>query len=169
MLIVLFRHGPAADRDAKRWPDDRERPLTERGRDRTLRAAHGLVRLIGAPTMIYTSALTRAADTAQILARAAGIDRLDDLESLEPGGARTRTYEALAKHAGDSSIVVLVGHEPDLGELAGSLIGSAPLALKKAGACAIEVDGRPRAGAGELRWFLQPSILRQLVKKKARA
>ena len=32
MLLLLIRHAHAGDRDAERWPDDRDRPLTDKGR-----------------------------------------------------------------------------------------------------------------------------------------
>jgi len=53
---------------------------------------------------------------------------------------------------------VLVGHEPDLGKLAGVLLFGAPAALplRKAGACSIEFDNHCAAGKGRLRipWLL---------------
>jgi len=68
-------------------------------------------------------------------------------------------------------VVVLVGHEPHLGKLAGTLLFGAPahLPIKKAGACAIDFEARPRAGGGQLVWFLPPRALRQLAGKKQRA
>src|SRR5690348_14291371 len=47
MLLVFLRHGPAGHADSSRWPDDRERPLTTKGIERTRRAAKGLTRLTG--------------------------------------------------------------------------------------------------------------------------
>jgi phosphohistidine phosphatase len=168
MLIVLLRHGPAATRDEKKWPDDGQRPLTERGKERTRLASNGLARVIPSPDRIYTSPLVRAVETARIFGDAAGIERVDTLEALSPGSPMIRIHEALAKHRGDATIV-LVGHEPDLGLLAGHFVGGAPLPLKKAGACAITLEGKPRARGGDLRWLLAPSILRRLGRKKARA
>jgi phosphohistidine phosphatase len=166
MLIVVFRHGPAGSSDPDRWPDDRLRPLTEKGKERTLRASCGLARLVPAPDAIYTSPLKRAAETAKLLTRALGAPRAETLEELSPGGSARRTIEALLRHRAADTIV-LVGHEPDLGVLAGALCGLRALPLKKAGACAIETHGKARLGAGVLRWMLPPAVLRKLAKKKA--
>jgi len=66
----------------------------------------------------------------------------------------------------DAGAVVLVGHEPDLGQLAAMLIGSIPLPLKKAGACAIAFDDRVAPGAGSLCWLATRKLLRRLAPKK---
>jgi len=66
--------------------------------------------------------------------------------------------------------IALVGHEPDLGKLAGTLLFGAPsaVALKKAGACAIDFEGAIRPGSGRLCWFLTPRMLRRLARRKHR-
>lgn len=165
MMIVLFRHGPAGKADPKHWPDDRLRPLSPSGKERTRIAAHGVRRLLDSPVRIFTSPLKRAAETAQLLGDAIGIGEVEVLEALAPGGSHRKILEA-AKSEGT---VVLVGHEPDLGTLAGAMIGVGGLPLKKAGACAIAFDGAPKLGTGRLSWFLAPRILRQLGRKKASA
>lgn len=164
MLIVLFRHGPAGHIDPVEWPDDRLRPLSEEGVRRTSRAARGLVELLGDRTHILTSPLVRAAATAEILSAALdGAAEVERDELLAPGAPHRAVLERLARFDPEQTIV-LVGHEPDLGKLAGALLFGAPRAipLKKAGACAIRFDGTPKAGDGELSWFLAPRLLRRL-------
>lgn len=166
MLIVLFRHGPAGSSDPERWPDDGERPLTEKGKERTLLAAQGLARLIPLPDAVRTSPLKRAAETAKLLGRALGFE-IETLDALVPGTSSRRLLESLAKDRANAT-VVLVGHEPDLGVFAGALLGGRPLQIKKAGAVAIETHGKPSLGAGVLQWMITPSTLRRLGKKKAK-
>ncbi len=61
------------------------------------------------------------------------------------------------------SSVALVGHEPDIGQLAARLLGLRhPLAFKKGGVCRIDMETLPPAGPGELRWFVPPRILARL-------
>ena len=169
MRIILFRHAPAEARDPERWPDDLVRPLTSRGESRGRRAARGVLRLEPGVTRVLTSPAVRALDTAALLSH-----ELDPphkprtLASLVPGGSWRETLRALANEPADS-VVVLVGHEPDLGKLAGVLLFGAPAAvpLKKAGACAIEAEA-PEAGAGRLRWLLAPATLRWLARKRSK-
>ena len=58
----------------------------------------------------------------------------------------------------DGEAVALVGHQPDLGEYAGRLIGAkkARLKLAKPSVVCIECDEPPGKEAGELQWLLPP-------------
>jgi phosphohistidine phosphatase len=68
----------------------------------------------------------------------------------------------LAKHAKKGS-VALVGHEPNLGELAARLIGArVALEFKKGGICRIDFETLPPKANGRLRWFVTPRMLRRL-------
>lgn len=170
MRLVLFRHGPAGDRDPDRWPDDRMRPLTSRGEDRTRRAAKGLVRLEGRPHVVLTSPLVRCVRTAAIVAQVTGSElEPETLEALAPRGSWRDVLRRLAEE-GPTARVVLVGHEPDLGKLAGVLLFGAPkpLALKKAGGCSIEFDDALTPGSGQLRWFLQSRVLARLAASRSK-
>ncbi len=170
MRIILFRHAPAEARDAERWPDDLARPLTSRGGTRARRAARGVLRLEPGVTRVWASPALRALDTAKCLASALEVaSEVQTLPSLAPGGSWRETLRALGREPGDS-VVALVGHDPELGKLAGVLLFGAPAAvpLKKAGACSIEVDS-PAAGAGRLRWLLSPAALRALARKRSKA
>jgi phosphohistidine phosphatase len=168
MRVILFRHGPARNHAAN-YEDDSKRPLTARGAAKTRRAARGLARIERSVTAVWTSPYTRADQTARMVAEALG-SPLEQVEELTPAGSQRKLLEALAR-LGASDTVVLVGHEPYLGKLATSLLFGAALALplKKAGACAIEIDGAPRPGAGRLQWFLAPRLLRRMARDKTPA
>ncbi len=59
--------------------------------------------------------------------------------------------------------IALVGHEPDLGELAAHLIGAGrALPFKKGGICRIDVESLTSRRAGALVWFVTPKVLRKL-------
>ena len=164
MRLILFRHGPAETRDATRWPDDSARPLTTRGVERTRRAAHGIACLEPGISRVLTSPAVRARDSARLLAGELGLaGEPATLAALAPDGAWRVTLERLAAEDSDATLA-LVGHEPELGALAGALLLSAEagaLAFKKAGACAIDCDV-PELGRGRLRWWLRPSALRAM-------
>ena len=167
MRIILFRHGIAEARDAARWPDDAERPLTARGERRARRAALGLTRIERGIARVATSPFKRAERTARILGRVLGIEP-QAIDALAPGGSARKVVEALNGPPGGDSIV-LVGHEPDLGALAGLLLFGnleAALPLKKAGACAIEFEPPVRPGGGTLMWAAPPHVLFRISSKK---
>ena len=162
MRLILFRHGPAGQRDASRWPDDTQRPLTPRGVERTRRAAGGLVRWEPGIQTILTSPCVRAEATARLLAEALGSADVQILEGLRPGGSARQVITHLQDFPG-AAVVVLVGHEPDLGRLAGTLVFGVPsqLPLKKAGACEVRFEGAVTPGRGQLAWLVPPRFLRR--------
>lgn len=173
LRVVLFRHGPAGKRDAARWPDDELRTLSPKGEARTRAAAAGLAKLTGGARAIWTSPLARAAMSAALIREAYRDAKLTTVESLRPGGSWRETIERLQQHRGAGGVIVLVGHEPDLGKLAGSLVFGAPraLPLRKAGAIAIGFTGPVEAGKGQIEWLLPPRLLRARAggkKEKAR-
>lgn len=169
MHIILFRHGPAGVQDPARWPSDVDRPLTPRGIERTRQAAHGLARLVNEVAFILTSPYQRAKQTAVILGEVLGVATVDTVDALASGASPRGMLAAIEKFHPERT-VFLVGHEPDLGMLAGAMIGAArALPLKKAGACEIMFEGAARAGSGNLAWHVPPRILRKLGGKEAHA
>ena len=167
MRVIIFRHGPAGERDVERWPDDDLRPLTARGEERTQAAARGIVRIEPELRLVVTSPLVRAEQTAQILVHAADGPRCEVLDALRPEGPHRTIVKFLASRP-DDDVVALIGHEPDLGKLAGMLVFGAPVAmpLKKAGVCVIEFEGEAKPGAGRVSWMLPPRLLRRMSGKK---
>jgi len=169
MQIVLFRHGPAGRRDASRWPDDALRPLTARGEQRARAAADGLRRLLTDPvTQIVTSPFARAARTAELLGEAFPDARRLTRDVLAAGAAPRDLMRLLDSFDGDD-VVALVGHEPDLGRLAGLLVFGEGhvLPLKKAGACVLNLDAETAPGAAEMVALLPPRALRRMARHKA--
>ena len=167
--MILFRHGPAARRDANRWPDDSVRPLTLLGAQLIRAAAEGLARIEPDVEQVVSSPFARTRQTARVLADVLDTGETEELAALSPEGPVAEIVQFLSAWASDRDLV-LVGHEPDLGRLAGSLLSGSPtgLPLKKAGACSIRFEGAPREGAGRLAWFLPPKLLRYAATRKRR-
>ena len=164
MRVILFRHGPAEPRDENLWPNDGDRPLTERGREKTRAAVGGLALLEPRVSRILTSPLVRCRQTAETLRdHVKSAHGLEDWHDLAPGGSNSAILQGIHGYR-DQESIILVGHEPDLGFLAGSLLfGSGCLPFKKAGACSLTFDDEPAAGNGILDWFLAPRLLRRLT------
>jgi phosphohistidine phosphatase len=160
--LYLVRHAIAAKRGDE-WPDDTKRPLTKRGISRFEECVTGLRELEVAVDEVFTSPLVRAKQTAEILA--AGMDRnppVKILEALAPGHTAKDVMTQLAK-AAKRRRIALVGHEPDLGELAAHLIGAnRAIPFKKGGVCRVDVESFTSRSAGTLIWFVGPKVLREL-------
>jgi len=163
MRLILFRHGPAGQRDASLWADDSLRPLTAKGARRTEAAARGLFRESRRWDLILTSPYRRARETADIVARVLRCGRLEESSELVPDGDRAALVRRLSGEAEGARIVV-VGHEPSLGEILGEFCAApgAYLPLRKAGAACVEFEAEVAPGSGRLRWLLLPRQLRRL-------
>jgi phosphohistidine phosphatase len=162
--LYLVRHGIAGPVTA--GMSDRERALTSEGERKMRRVALGLKRLGVAPEVILSSPLRRAEETATILAAALAPARgVVRYPSLAPGQGTADVLAALHPYRAARSLM-LVGHQPDLGELASHLLtGSStlvPLVFKKGGAAAIAVGTLPPRTDGVLLWFLTPGQLRAI-------
>lgn len=162
MELLIVRHAIAFERNAKRWPDDGERPLSPEGIARARRAAAGLKRGAPRPLRVLASPLLRARQTAEILCEFAGWPPAAECAELTPGIPPEALLAALRVRR-DKRIAV-VGHEPNLRRLvAASLAGSpAPqaIAFKKMGAALLVFQGAPRAGGAQLAWLVAPKMLR---------
>jgi phosphohistidine phosphatase len=161
--LYLVRHAIAAERGDE-WPDDTKRPLTDKGISRFREAAAGLPSLDTEIDEVFSSPLVRAKQTADLLAGA--LDprpTVKILEALAPGHTPANVMTQLAR-AAKRRRIALVGHEPDLGELAAHLLGAQrALAFKKGGICRIDVEGLTGKRAGSLIWFVPPKVLRKLA------
>jgi phosphohistidine phosphatase len=162
--LYLIRHGVAEARgDA--WPDDAKRPLSSDGIASLKKSARGLARLGVTFDVVLTSPLTRTRQSAEIIAAAfQPKPAIVAIDSLAPDGSAHALFADLEKH-GRRPHIALVGHEPNIGELAARLIGSRrPLEFKKGAVCRIDVPSLPPTGSGTLCWFLTPKMLRSLKK-----
>ena len=160
--ILLVRHAAAADRDRKRWPDDRQRPLTSDGIAKFRRAAAGLATLAGPIERLLTSPLVRARQTAMLLHEVAEWPEPVEAPELAPERTPAQALKLVREAAVES--IALVGHEPNLSELLAVCIAGPAIAigcgLKKGGAASITFEGEARPGQGTLDWLLTPKLLR---------
>ena len=164
--FYIMRHGIAVTRGSAGFSDDSKRPLTPEGKKKMQEIAEGLIRLGLDLDWIVTSPLVRAVETAEIVAESLGSHvPMDFSDHLKPGASPEALISFLAKHANRKRVLV-VGHEPDLGEMAARLIGAgrhANLPFKKGGCCLITFDEFPPKSPGQLVWWLTPRVLRKLA------
>jgi phosphohistidine phosphatase len=166
MQLVVIRHAIAEDRAtfAATGQDDEQRPLTEEGRRRMALAARGLRSLVDSLDLIASSPLTRARQTAEIVAEAYGGMPVETSVALMPGRRAEDVVEWLRHHT-KLERVAIVGHEPDLSDLVSILLldeGTSFFVFKKGGACLLDFAGRIEPGDATLRWLLRPKQLRAL-------
>ncbi|HWO22579.1 MAG TPA: hypothetical protein VNO30_27660 [Kofleriaceae bacterium] len=162
MQLFVIRHAIAEDRRPDL--DDAARELTWEGVRKMKEVVRGLRALDLELPRVLTSPWRRALKTAQLLAPVASAAPVaTDLLCQSPRA------ELLAMIAEKGETTGVVGHEPWLGELVAWLaFGDArrgeALCLKKG--CVVELEGSAVPGGMTLISILQPTVLRQLGKKK---
>jgi phosphohistidine phosphatase len=153
MYLYLIRHAHALDA-----ANDAVRPLSPKGRKQVRRLAR-LLRGTDAfaPAEIWHSSLTRAVQTAELLAK--HLDTAPPLRPM-PGLAPGDSPRALVRRiARAKSVLAIVGHEPHLSALASLLVAGVTeppvFVLKKSAVLALErVPSR-----WVVRWHLSPELL----------
>jgi phosphohistidine phosphatase len=158
MEIYLLRHGIAEDgRPGQR---DADRALTDEGfkKLKTIlkRARDGGV----APTLVLTSPLKRAVQTAEVAGEVLGYKgNLLRTKALEPDSAPADVWDEIRMHREEPSLL-LAGHEPLFSSLAAHLLGTPSLLVdfKKGALIRIDVDSVGAQPRGVLRWFLTPKL-----------
>jgi phosphohistidine phosphatase len=165
MKLYLVRHSNAVEPGAAEYEDDSLRPLTEKGRDKMKEIASALKNLEVKPDLIVSSPYVRARQTAEILVKV--LKYKEDLmfsEALIPmGSADDIIGEINEKYNVDE--LMLVGHEPCLGGLIGTLTAGNPdlaIDLKKGGVCCLSSDDLRTDRRAVLEWHLTPKILTRL-------
>jgi phosphohistidine phosphatase len=167
MNLYLMRHGLAV---APGYDSDHQRPLTTKGKRKIKRVADAFAALdlVGDLDLVLSSPLIRARQTAIILRAQWKMRRkLELCEELAPGANPTDLINLLLNRANRPKDVLLVGHEPDLGQLASFLLTGEPnllpIVFKKGGVAKLNTK-RLRAGrCASLEWLLSARQLERMA------
>jgi phosphohistidine phosphatase len=172
MRLLVIRHGVAGDRDefAFTGRPDAERPLTKDGRVKMKRAALGIRLIVDDLSLIATSPLVRAVETAEIVAAVFGEMQPVVVDELSEECSPDDLLPWLRTHEPDTTVAV-VGHNPHLGFLVGWLLTGRHenfVEIKKGAAVMLQFGefDPPTPGAATLLWSLAPNHLRRLRKER---
>ena len=166
--LLLLRH--AKTERAETSGRDRERALTKRGRADapiigTYMARHGLM-----PDLVLLSPVTRAVETWTLLAAALGKEpRVVKDERIY--NADVETLIAIIRQTRDAHVLLVVGHNPGLQDLAVRLIASGDVEARERIAEKLPTSGlvvidlafddwsRLHPNAGRLERFVSPRLI----------
>src|SRR5262249_95192 len=162
MKLYVLRHGDAVEHGDPRYKEN-ERPLTPKGIQRTKQLAHTLREMEVSIGVILSSPLTRARQTAEIVARSLKLEqKLEFTDHLSLPGSMQKLVEAINAIRPAPGSVMLVGQERYLGGFISLLcIGgpNLPLKLKKGALCRLEA-GRVTCGqCAVLEWLVPPRVI----------
>src|SRR5262245_34586839 len=150
MDLILWRHA-----EAEEGGPDLERALTSKGRKQAARVAEWLQQRLPSKFALVASPAVRAQQTAEALGA-----KIKTVERLAPG-ARVADILAAAGWPDHKGAVVLVGHQPDLGNAAAQLLAGAPAdwSLKKGALVWIASRERNDEAQVVLRAAISPDLL----------
>jgi phosphohistidine phosphatase len=162
MNLILLRHAKAMEREEwkKKSADDSKRPLTQEGIDKFKLSLNGLNKILPKFDSILSSEFNRCRETAELFSQAFKQTFVID-SLLNHGGSPFLIWKKLQGFEGQT--VVLIGHEPELSQLASFILDKPAdhFYLKKGGALLIEnVFHRPH-----LKWHYSNRFFRELNKK----
>jgi phosphohistidine phosphatase SixA len=155
--LYFLRHAHAGDPETWDGPDE-TRPLSEKGEKQADRLGRFLAGVGFTPDAIITSPKIRAARTAEIVSTHLGVPY--SVDTRLAGAFELDDLERLLREAADPARPVIVGHDPDFSELAARLVGANRLPLPKGTFVRVDVDRPLVPGAGTLRWFVPPDLLK---------
>ena len=158
MELYLLRHGIAEDRSAS--GRDADRALTDEGKGKLEKVLKRARKAGAAPTLILSSPLLRAMQTAQIAA--------DELEykseiarsnALLPDSTADDVWSEIRAHRDEPSLL-LAGHEPLFSQTAAWLMGCtrSMVDFRKGALMRIDFASIGAEPRGVLQWMLIPKV-----------
>lgn len=145
MRLIIMRHGESPSVVEAGVKSDEERPLSDKGRQDARQQAGRLAEKGYVPDLILASPLLRAQQTAHEVSRAfkvkPRVESFDGLANQLPG---TELYRRLLADGPRPGLLMLIGHMPQLGELASVLTGGS-LGFEPAALVVLEAAGLGRS------------------------
>ena len=158
VIVNILRHAIAEMKETSH--PDAERALTREGRDKLRAILKRARRADVSPSVILTSPLRRAVESAGIAAKIfRHKNELVVTKALSPQSTPEKTWQEIRRHA-DQAEILLTGHEPHLSKLTAYLLGFPGLAIeiKKGALVRIRIDEISEKPKGVLEWMLVPKL-----------
>jgi phosphohistidine phosphatase len=152
MNLILWRHAEAEDQAAS----DLARQLTARGRKQAQGIAKWLKARIDDDALLLASPATRTIQTVEAFG-----DRYKVVDELAPGRSAQAVLDAAGWPEGIAETVVVIGHQPTLGQVAAELMTGHPgdWSIKKSGVWWFQSRSRNGDGQTVLRAVMNPDLL----------
>lgn len=168
--LYLVRHAKAASRDSRN--PDLGRPLLKKGKQDVRKIAKKLRQNGSRPDVIVSSSANRACQSASIVAKTLGYKKKIVSQNEVYEANQGRLMKIVRKLKDGDNTVMIVGHNPAINELAGSLVKGFDQAIPTSGIVGIDLPvetwTRVRKGLGQLSYFDFPKkkqVQAKLLKK----
>lgn len=156
--LYLARHGQAEGRSASGRDFDRE--LTAKGREQVRRNAHRLRQLGAIPSIVLSSPLLRALETARIAAQELGFTgEILPSPALTPERTPAEMWSEIRDYNGAGSLLVIT-HEPLVSAALSLYTGQSALygSFGTGTIARLDFEHLTPVPRGALRWMLRPDV-----------
>lgn len=153
MRLYFLRHGIA--QEPTFGLRDTQRALVPEGLQKIETLAGRLSAFDVKPSIIYSSPLVRAYQTAEIVAKHINAP-MKIVTTLAPGFNSRALQSLVDEHQADQDLM-LVGHEPDMSSNISYLIGGGNVIMKKGGLARIDLNSQHPL-YGSLVWLISPKL-----------
>ena len=154
--LYIVRHADAGDPSEWIGPDA-ERPLSSKGVKQAARLAAALVAAGTNVGSLRTSPARRCTETCAVIAAALETTATID-EQLASGPTAAYVAKLLSRRSNDA--LLLVGHQPHLGNLIAELTGITTIPVEKGSMIRIDIPAPYMPGSGRLVALVPPAHLR---------
>lgn len=173
MIAIFLRHGIAEEAGHDVPGADEKRRLIKQGIKETKWMGDALAALNFKPTIALTSPLQRAVETSEaVLSRFKNPLQSTKVKALAPSGTWTKVQAEIKRHAKPQDTLILVGHQPSLGEHVLRALGATPgneFDFPKSGCVVLKWKEDNLAEPAELLCALSPASARRIRKLKRRS
>lgn len=149
MKVHIVRHAQAVERSTN-LPDE-QRYITCRGRKKFRKVAASLKKMDIDPDIIFTSPKIRAVQTAEILSETIQFNGKIQISPELALGPDSESIAAIIRSVKSANEIVIIGHEPFLGETIGQLLKlSSPCYLDKGAVVTLKITVKQSGITAEL-------------------
>lgn len=155
----MLRHARPEAQNSERYPDDRQRPLSEAGRQEHRRVIRAVAPLLQPLDHILSSPLVRARQTAALTAEVLSWNGQVHETSVLGEAHSTGAMLALLHNYSSQARLLCIGHAPDMGRLAAFFLdgeGRSRSDFQQGALMGLTFAGAPAPGRGTLCFFLRP-------------
>src|SRR5215472_6915294 len=162
MVIYFLRHANAGSKHFSSLEKDEKRPIDKIGEEQSHDVGRALAYIGVTVNVIVSSPLTRAVQTASIVAAELGHEEKIVQDAALRPEATFEQFKALLNRHKDKLAIMVVGHDPSMTEFVNRMVsGGAPMAaieMKKGGVAKVEKEARRPA---MLHWLVTPKVVQR--------
>ena len=169
MVIYFLRHANAGQKQFSNPAKDEKRPIDKIGEQQSHDVGRALAFIGVTANVIISSPLTRAVQTANIVAQEIGYEEKIVLDDALRPEATFEQFKALLNRHKDKPAIMVVGHDPSMTEFVNRVLsGGAPAGRdrdEEGGVAKVEKELRRPA---VLRWLMTPKVVQRIQRSSAK-